>query len=119
MYIYSIHLILLKHQNFIHINTCKGNFCNKKIYRIHGNSSEESESLDSLITKVKMVQKTVFDLNEIDFRLMKQFKVALETKSKEALITVLEDTKEQCQNCLRRMHERFRDYILRCKNTST
>jgi len=86
---------------------------------MHGDSSEESESLESLITKVKMVQETAFDLNEIDFCLMKQFKVALETKSKEALLNVLEDTKEQCQNCLRRMHGRFRDYILRCKSTST
>lgn len=86
---------------------------------MHGDSSEEAESLESLVTKVKMVEKTVFDMNEIDLCLMKQFKVALKTKSKEALLDVLKDTKEQCQSCLQRMHRPFIEYILRCKNIST
>ncbi|TGZ32739.1 uncharacterized protein [Temnothorax longispinosus] len=100
-------------------NTCSKYLTEEQNRSIHGSSSEESKSLESLVTKVEMMQKTVFDLNEIDFRLMKQFKVALEIKTKEALLNVLENTKDQCQNCLRKMHERFRDYILRCKNTST
>ncbi|XP_024893291.1 uncharacterized protein LOC112468386 [Temnothorax curvispinosus] len=101
-------------------NTCSKYLTEEQNRSIHGSSSEEeSKSLESLVTKVEMMQKTVFDLNEIDLSLMKQFKDALKEKTKEALLNVLENIKDQCQNCLRKMHERFRDYILRCKNTST
>ncbi|XP_011860995.1 PREDICTED: uncharacterized protein LOC105558092 [Vollenhovia emeryi] len=98
-------------------NTCTKYLAEERNRPIDKNSSEES--LESLITKVKMVRETAEDMNDLDFCLMKQFKVALETRSQETLFNVLEATKEQCQECLRKMHERFRDHILRCKSTAT
>jgi len=64
-------------------------------------------------------------MNEIDFLIMKQFKNALETENKEAeeihkeLLEVLESTKMQCQDSLRKMHEGFKRHILEYNNIST
>lgn len=95
----------------------------KEIYRNQGKLSEES--LESLIEKVKKMEDTVADMNEIDFCIMRQFKTALETEKKEpkeiheGLLAVLEGIKVQCQDSLRKMHESFRCHILEYKNIST
>jgi len=67
------------------------------------------------------------DMNEIDFRFMKQFKNVLETENKEIeeihkeLLEVLESTKMQCQDSLQKMilDEDFRRHILEYNIIST
>jgi len=54
-----------------------------------------------LMIKVKMMRKTVPDMNEIDFRIVKQFKNAWETENIEAEeihkeLLEVENTKMQC-----------------------
>ncbi|XP_011169491.1 uncharacterized protein LOC105202601 [Solenopsis invicta] len=99
-------------------NTCSKYLDEERNQSIAGNSSEES--LETLITKVEMIKETVDDMDEIDLSLMKQFKDALETKTKIALLTVLENTQAQCQRSLSgKIHERFVDHILQSKSTCT
>ncbi|KYN27072.1 PREDICTED: uncharacterized protein LOC108757580 [Trachymyrmex cornetzi] len=93
------------------------NTCSKILNEKQNRSSQRNlseESLESLITKVKMIKETIEeeDVTAIDFRVMTDLNKALETENKEKLLGVLERIKEECQNSLRDLHKNFRRYIL-------
>ncbi|KYN02421.1 hypothetical protein ALC62_06801 [Cyphomyrmex costatus] len=93
-------------------NTCSKILNEKQNSSSQGNLSKES--LESLITKVKMIKDTIEeeDVTAIDFRVMADLNKALETENKEKLLGVLERVKEECQDSLRDLHQNFRRYIL-------
>ncbi|KAL0102597.1 hypothetical protein PUN28_018120 [Cardiocondyla obscurior] len=97
-------------------NICSEYLAQEPNQPIRGNVLEESQSLESLITKVKTVRETALTVTATDLQLMKQFNEALKIQTREALLDVLQNAKEYYQNCLRKMHERFRDYILQNRN---
>ncbi|KYN39765.1 hypothetical protein ALC56_05873 [Trachymyrmex septentrionalis] len=92
-------------------NTCS-KILNEKQRSSQSNLS--GESLESLITKVKMIKETIEeeDITAIDFCVMTDLNKALEAENKEKLLGVLERIKEECQNNLRDLHQNFRRHIL-------
>ncbi|XP_018052001.1 PREDICTED: uncharacterized protein LOC108689654 [Atta colombica] len=94
-------------------NTCSEILNEKQNRSSQSNLSEES--LELLITKVKMIKKTIEeeDITAIDFHIMTDLNKALEAKNKEKLLGVLERIKEECQNSLRDLHQNFRCYVLK------
>lgn len=70
--------------------------------------------VESLSADVAIVREMVEDLDgvpQIDMALMKQFNKALVDQEREALLTVLEDTKDRLQDYLKNVHKNFKGYI--------
>lgn len=88
--------------------------CDKEIYRILRNSSEEY--LESLIAQVEEVQEMGEDMDAINRDLQGQIENALNERNKTKLVKVLENIKLKCQDCLKDKHEGFINYIMKCKN---
>ncbi|XP_012226534.1 uncharacterized protein [Linepithema humile] len=80
-------------------------------------SQDSDPVLYSLTEDVKMVRDISDDLDvpQMDMVLMEQFHKALTnmtSKRREALLGVLEDTKDRSQDYLRKIHENFKQFIL-------
>ncbi|XP_012532479.1 uncharacterized protein LOC105834495 [Monomorium pharaonis] len=95
------------------------NTCSKYLNKEQNQSTKENlstDSLQSLFTKVERLEETVsnIDVPELDLDLMKKFKNALkEEKTREALLTVLDETKTRCQLSLSgKIHEHFTNHII-------
>ncbi|EZA58991.1 hypothetical protein DMN91_010846 [Ooceraea biroi] len=78
----------------------------------HQSRSGKSDIV-SLTNNVIIVQELAEDISgvpQIDKALMERFNKALEEGTRQALLAVLEDTRDQLQNFLRRVHEAFKNY---------
>ncbi|XP_036140094.1 uncharacterized protein LOC105827761 isoform X1 [Monomorium pharaonis] len=95
-------------------NTCSKYLNKEQNQSVEGNLS--TDSLEFLFTKVEEIKKTVknIDVSEIDLDLMTKFEIALkEKKTKEALLTVLDETKTRCQHALSgEIYRHFTNYII-------
>ncbi|XP_033340310.2 uncharacterized protein LOC143258883 [Megalopta genalis] len=86
------------------------------LYKIcHGfiDKLEEEPQLEDLIDKVQEVLKMAEELEgvtEIDHAFMTSLVEAINDKSSSALLAVLKDTRERCQNHLRGIHDEFKIY---------
>lgn len=61
-----------------------------------------------------MVRDIAEDLDgvpQIDMALMERFNEALTNKTREALLAVLEDTRDRARDYLRSIHQSFKQYI--------
>lgn len=75
--------------------------------------SRKEQLLDVLIGHVTEVREMADDLDgvpQIDFRLMRSYNEALNSKSKIDLLAVLEVTRNRCRDYLRNIHGSFKDY---------
>lgn len=74
--------------------------------------SRNEPSLSPLTNDVAAVRDMAMDVNVplIDKALMKEFKKALESESRNELLSVLEDTKDRCRDHLGDIHGRFKRY---------
>lgn len=69
--------------------------------------------MESLIENVKQVQEMATDLDgvsQIDRALLERFNEALNSNSRNSLLSILEDTRNCCRDHLRSIHEKFKQY---------
>lgn len=88
--------------------------CSKFLAKELTQSQSTDSNLESLTVDVTMVRDIVEDLDgvpQIDMALMKRFNEALTNKTREALLAVLEDTRDRAQDYLRSIHQNFKQYI--------
>lgn len=99
-------------------------FITKNFLGIHRNEKQSTseEQLKNLSTQVEKAWNIAKECRFNSIRghdLMVQFKKALQENTKEALVNVLQVTKEECQDSLREMHEYFKKDIVQYRNTLT
>ncbi|XP_012347403.1 uncharacterized protein LOC100865963 isoform X3 [Apis florea] len=75
--------------------------------------SKKEPLLESLIENVKQVQEMASDLDgvsQIDRALLERFNEALNSNSRNSLLSILEDIRNCCRDHLRSIHEKFKQY---------
>ncbi|XP_029676413.1 uncharacterized protein LOC115243491 [Formica exsecta] len=77
-------------------------------------SQSKDSDLVSLTIDVTTVREIAEDLDgipQIDMALMERFNEALTNKTREALLAILEDTRDRSRDYLRNVHQSFKKYI--------
>ncbi|XP_072755366.1 uncharacterized protein [Anoplolepis gracilipes] len=88
--------------------------CSEFISKELTQSQSKGSDLKSLTIDVTTVKEIAEDLDgvpQIDMALMKRFNEALTNETREALLTVLEDTRDRSRDHLRNVHQSFKKYI--------
>lgn len=81
----------------------------KIIYRQSKDSNLVSLTID--VTTVREIAEDLDGIPQIDMALMERFNEALTNKTREALLAVLEDTRDRSRDYLRNVHQSFKKYI--------
>ncbi|KZC08340.1 PREDICTED: uncharacterized protein LOC107186591 [Dufourea novaeangliae] len=79
----------------------------------HQSQSKKELPLEVLIDNVTRVREMAEDLDgvpQIDMAILQSLNEALNSRSRVALLGVLENTRDRCRNHLRRVHESFKTY---------
>ncbi|GAB1862471.1 hypothetical protein CAJAP_03550 [Camponotus japonicus] len=88
--------------------------CSESLAKELSKLQSKDSDLESLIVDVMTVREITEDLDgvpQIDMALMERFNEALTNKTKEALLNILEDTRDRSRDYLKNVHQSFKQYI--------
>ncbi|XP_011266766.1 uncharacterized protein LOC105257674 [Camponotus floridanus] len=88
--------------------------CSESLAKELSKLQSKDSDLESLIVDVMTVREITEDLDgvpQIDMALMERFNEALTNKTREALLNILEDTRDRSRDYLKNVHQSFKQYI--------
>lgn len=77
---------------------------------LYRTEDSDIESLSKNVTVVRELAEDIYGVPQIDMALMERFNEALTERTRQALLAILEDTKDRSRQFLQRVHGSFKQY---------